>query len=80
MPDFTAKDVQRLRQATGAGMMDAKRALNETSGDFDAAAAGFVPSLGVPPPHDHTIRDDNAIQTKGATLVIVISHHLGGAG
>ncbi|HLT16525.1 MAG TPA: translation elongation factor Ts [Acidimicrobiales bacterium] len=35
---FTAKDVQRLRQATGAGMMDAKRALEETGGDFDAAA------------------------------------------
>jgi elongation factor Ts len=35
---FTAKDVQALRQATGAGMMDAKRALDETGGDFDAAA------------------------------------------
>jgi elongation factor Ts len=34
---FTAKDVQALRQATGAGMMDAKRALEETDGDFDAA-------------------------------------------
>src|SRR5437660_1488497 len=37
MADFTAKDVQRLRQATGAGMMDSKRALEETSGDFAAA-------------------------------------------
>ena len=37
MADFTAKDVQRLRQVTGAGMMDAKRALTETEGDFDAA-------------------------------------------
>jgi len=27
MAEFTAKDVQALRQATGAGMMDAKRAL-----------------------------------------------------
>jgi elongation factor Ts len=35
---FTAKDVQNLRQATGAGMMDAKRALEEAGGDFDAAA------------------------------------------
>lgn len=35
---FTAKDVQALRQATGAGMMDAKRALEESDGDFDAAA------------------------------------------
>jgi len=35
---ISAKDVQALRQATGAGMMDAKKALEETSGDFDAAA------------------------------------------
>ena len=37
MPEFTAKDVQALRQATGAGMMDAKKALTETEGDMDAA-------------------------------------------
>jgi elongation factor Ts len=34
---ISAKDVQALRQATGAGMMDAKKALEETGGDFDAA-------------------------------------------
>src|SRR5487761_2285690 len=33
----TAKDVQTLRQATGAGMMDCKRALEETDGDLDRA-------------------------------------------
>jgi elongation factor Ts len=38
MAEFTAKDVQALRQATGAGMMDAKKALVENGGDFDAAA------------------------------------------
>jgi elongation factor Ts len=37
MAEFTAKDVQRLRQATGAGMMDAKKALVDAGGDFDAA-------------------------------------------
>ena len=37
MPDFTAKDVQALRQATGAGMLDSKRALEETDGDMDEA-------------------------------------------
>ncbi len=37
MPDFTAKDVQALRQATGAGMMDAKKALQENGGDMEAA-------------------------------------------
>jgi elongation factor Ts len=35
MADFSAKDVQTLRQASGAGMMDAKRALQENGGDFD---------------------------------------------
>src|SRR5438067_1672856 len=34
---FTAKDVQTLRQATGAGMMDAKRALESADGDMEAA-------------------------------------------
>src|SRR4051794_20681360 len=34
---FTAKDVQALRQATGAGMMDAKRALEANDGDMDAS-------------------------------------------
>ena len=37
MPNFNAADVKRLRDATGAGMMDAKRALDETDGDFDRA-------------------------------------------
>ena len=37
MGDFSAKDVQALRQATGAGMMDAKKALEETGGDSEAA-------------------------------------------
>ncbi|MFM9112513.1 MAG: translation elongation factor Ts [Actinomycetota bacterium] len=34
---FTAKDVQALRQSSGAGMMDCKKALDETNGDMDAA-------------------------------------------
>ena len=37
MTDFTTADVKRLRDATGAGMMDAKRALEEAGGDFDQA-------------------------------------------
>lgn len=37
MAQFTAKDVQALRQATGAGMMDAKKALEAADGDMDAA-------------------------------------------
>jgi elongation factor Ts len=35
---FTAKDVMTLRQRTGAGMMEAKKALEETKGDMDKAA------------------------------------------
>ena len=38
MAAFTAKDVQALRQATGAGMMDAKNALTRCDGDAEAAA------------------------------------------
>ncbi len=34
---ITAADVNKLRQQTGAGMMDCKKALEETQGDFDAA-------------------------------------------
>lgn len=38
MADVTAKDVKALRDATGAGMMDAKKALVEAGGDAEAAA------------------------------------------
>jgi len=34
---FTAADVKRLRDQTGAGMMDSKKALDEADGDFDKA-------------------------------------------
>ena len=34
---ITAQDVKRLRETTGVGMMDCKKALTETGGDFDAA-------------------------------------------
>ena len=37
MSEITAKDVAALRQATGAGMMDAKRALEEADGDAERA-------------------------------------------
>lgn len=37
MPTFTAKDVQALRRSAGVGMLDAKRALEESAGDMDAA-------------------------------------------
>ena len=34
---FTAADVKNLREKTGCGMMDCKKALTETNGDFDKA-------------------------------------------
>ncbi len=34
---ITAADVNKLRQQTGAGMMDCKKALIEANGDFEAA-------------------------------------------
>ena len=40
MAEFTAKDVKALRQATGAGMMDAKKALEANDGDMEAASSG----------------------------------------
>ncbi len=37
MANFTAADVKRLREQTGAGMMDCKNALAEANGDLEAA-------------------------------------------
>ena len=34
---ITASDVNKLRQSTGAGMMDCKKALEESNGDFEKA-------------------------------------------
>ena len=65
---FTAKDVQNLRQASGAGMMDAKRALEETGGDFDAAAK-LLREKGLAKSVDRADRDN----TQG--VVAVASGH-----
>ncbi|MEE4153093.1 MAG: translation elongation factor Ts [Erythrobacter sp.] len=37
MANFSAADVKKLREKTGAGMMDAKKALTEANGDIEAA-------------------------------------------
>jgi len=37
MANYTAADVKRLRELTGAGFMDCKKVLEETDGDFDKA-------------------------------------------
>ena len=36
---FTAADVKKLRELTGVGMMDCKKALAEADGDMDKAVA-----------------------------------------
>lgn len=37
MANYTSADVKRLRDATGSGMMDCKKALEESDGDYDKA-------------------------------------------
>jgi elongation factor Ts len=37
LANFTAADVKKLRELTGAGMLDCKNALSDTDGDFDKA-------------------------------------------
>ncbi|MDQ6630324.1 MAG: translation elongation factor Ts, partial [Verrucomicrobiota bacterium] len=37
MPEITAANVGKLREMTGAGLMDCKKALTETQGDLEAA-------------------------------------------
>ena len=37
MANYTASDVKKLREETGAGMMDCKKALDEADGNFEAA-------------------------------------------
>ena len=44
---FTAKDVQKLREQTGAGMMDCKKALTSSDGDFEKANSQFRIALKV---------------------------------
>ena len=39
MASFTAADIKNLREMTGVGMMDCKKALTESDGDMDKAVA-----------------------------------------
>jgi elongation factor Ts len=64
MAEFSAKDVKDLRDATGAGLMDAKRALVETNGDFDAAGK-WLRERGLGKAAERTDRDN----AEGAVAV-----------
>lgn len=74
MADFTAKDVQALRQATGAGMLDAKKALTENEGDSEAAAK-WLREKGLAKAAGRSERDNSqgtvAVARSGSVAAIV---------
>jgi len=65
MANYTAADVKRLREQTGAGMMDCKNALVDAGGDYDAA----VEALRIKGAKDVTKR---AQRTAGQGLVTAV--------
>jgi elongation factor Ts len=74
MADFTAKDVKALRDATGAGMMDAKKALTEADGDFEQAVQ-ILRERGLAKAADRSDRENNegaiALAVEGNSAAIV---------
>jgi elongation factor Ts len=66
MAEFSAKDVKALRDATGAGMMDAKRALESTDGNFEEAAS-WLRERGLGKAAERSGREN----TEGAVAVAV---------
>ena len=68
---FTAKDVKELREMTGCGMMDCKKALVETDGDKDAAVE-YLRAKGL----SKAAKKAGRIAAEG----IVLSHIDGGVG
>lgn len=46
MPQITVKDIQALRDATGAGIMDCRKALEQANGDFEKAR-GILQAQGI---------------------------------
>ena len=75
---ITAAEVNKLRQATGAGMMDCKKALVEAEGDFDKAIA-VLRKKGQKVAEKRADRDSsegaavskiNANQTEGVAIVL----------
>ena len=66
---ITAKDVAALRQRTGAGMMDCKKALEETDGDMDKAVE-LLRTKGTPRP-----RSAPAARSKEGMIANYIHHN-----
>ena len=72
--NFTAKDVQALREKTGAGMMDCKKALNETNGDKEKAVE-FLREKGLAA----IAKKANRIAAEGLVATILSDDHKVGA-
>lgn len=74
MAAISAKDVKALRDSTGAGMMDAKRALVECDGDPDSAA-GWLRERGLGKAAERSGRDN----VEGAVAVAITADGSAGA-
>ncbi len=68
---FTAKDVQTLRQATAAGMMDCKKALEENNGDIEEAKQ-WLREKGLAASAKRDDRENNQ-----GVVALAISHNVG---
>jgi elongation factor Ts len=69
MANFSAKDVQALRQSTGAGMMDAKKALEANDGDMEEAAK-WLRERGLGKAAERTDREN----TQGVVAVATVGN------
>jgi elongation factor Ts len=69
MADFSAKDISALRKATGAGMMDCKKALEESGGNLDDAM-DWLRARGIAKAGKFSDRE----ATEGAVDVVVDSN------
>ena len=83
MADITAQDVKALRDATGAGMKDAKNALVEADGDRDKAAQ-ILRQKGLSKVATLEDRENNqgtvAIAREGLAIMAGLYWDLGGPG
>jgi len=71
MANISAADVKKLRELTGAGMMDCKKALTEADGDFEKAAELIRIKLGKKMAERGAEREASAglVATSGGALV-----------
>lgn len=71
MANISAADVKKLRELTGAGMMDCKKALTEADGDFDKASELIRIKLGKKMQERGAEREASAglVATSGGALV-----------